>query len=104
MSNPYSVASLAERWGCSKRHITNMVKRGELRGFRVGALLRFTPGEVEAYECGTGSPSINAGSSASSMTDPIGEELVLRRRIGSKPQPKQRNLSVISNNESHDRD
>ena len=33
---PYSVSTLAARWGCSKRHITNMVKRGELTGFRIG--------------------------------------------------------------------
>ena len=36
MSAPYSVSTLAARWGCSKRHISNMVKRGELTGFRIG--------------------------------------------------------------------
>lgn len=49
---PYSVSTLAERWGCSPRHIRNLVRKGDLKGFRVGNLLRFTVGEVEAYECG----------------------------------------------------
>ena len=49
---PYSVQTLAERWGCSRRHVTNLIRRGELRAFRVGALLRITPEVVEAYECG----------------------------------------------------
>ena len=57
MSAPYSVSTLAARWGCSKRHISNMVKRGELTGFRIGKQMRFTQGEVEAFECGTGSRS-----------------------------------------------
>ena len=101
---PYSVSTLAARWGCSKRQITNMVKRGELRGFRVGALLRFTVGEVEAYECGTGSQSTKGDTSRFSMKEAVDAELRLKRLTGSRLQQKQRNLSVISNSESHDRD
>ncbi len=49
---PFSVATLAERWGCSRRHISNMAKRGELTAFRIGKQMRFKPEEVGRVECG----------------------------------------------------
>ena len=49
---PFSVATLAERWGCSRRHVSNLIRKGALQSFRVGALLRVRPEEVERYECG----------------------------------------------------
>jgi excisionase family DNA binding protein len=86
---PFSVATLAERWGCSRRHVSNLIRRGHLQSFRVGALLRVRPEEVERYECGTGSPSINEGSSALSITKTVhAEELRLRRLTSSRPQRK----------------
>ena len=86
---PFSVATLAERWGCSKRHISNMVRRGELTAFRIGKQMRFKPEEVGRVECGTGSPSIAEGSSALSITKTVhAEELRLRRLTSSRPQRK----------------
>jgi excisionase family DNA binding protein len=43
---------LAERWKCSERHVRNLIARGELPSFKVGAkLLRISLQQVEAYEC-----------------------------------------------------
>ena len=53
MTHPYSVSTLAARWGCSKRHITKLVKQGRLQPFRVGNLLRFRPEVVEADAAGS---------------------------------------------------
>ncbi len=99
MTRPYSVATLAERWGCSRRHVSNLIRKGALQSFRVGALLRVRPEEVERYECGTGSPSINEGSSAlSTSRQAIAAELRLRRLTSSQRQQRPQSLSVISNN------
>lgn len=43
-------ADLARRWNISSRTILNLVKRGELRGTRIGHQLRFTEAEAEDYE------------------------------------------------------
>lgn len=102
---PFSVATLAERWGCSKRHISNMVKRGELTAFRIGKQMRFKPEEVGRVECGTGSPSIAEGSSASSTSrQAIAAELRLRRLTSSQRQQRPQSLSVISNNDAPGKD
>lgn len=61
-------------------------------------------GEVEAFECGTGSRSTKGDTSRFSMKEAVDAELRLKRLTGSGRQPKQRNLSVISSNESRDRD
>lgn len=50
---PYSVRQLAERWGCSDKHIYNLINRGELPTFRAGGtLLRIAAGVVAAWESG----------------------------------------------------
>jgi excisionase family DNA binding protein len=47
----YTPALLAERWQCSKRHIRNLIARGELEAFRIGEkLLRIRVEAVEEYE------------------------------------------------------
>jgi excisionase family DNA binding protein len=48
---PFSPETLAERWGCSAEKVRQMVHRGELRGFRLGKLIRIKAIEVERYEC-----------------------------------------------------
>lgn len=102
---PYSVATLAERWGCSKRHISNMVRRGELTAFRIGKQMRFRPGEVERVECATVSQNTKEGSSAlSTSRQAIAAELRLRRLTSSQRQQRPQSLSVISNNESPGKD
>lgn len=50
---PYSVRQLAERWGCSEKHIYNLINRGELPTFRAGGtLLRIAAGVVATWESG----------------------------------------------------
>ncbi|KAB1068863.1 helix-turn-helix domain-containing protein [Methylobacterium planeticum] len=44
-------ALVAERWGCSERHVRNMANRGDLASFRLGGkLLRIPLSAVEALE------------------------------------------------------
>lgn len=42
----YSPRTLAARWGCSERHIRNMIQRGELAAFRLGQKLVRIPAEA----------------------------------------------------------
>ena len=43
---------VADEWGCSEKHVRNMVNRGELRHFRLGGkLLRIPRSAVEEAEC-----------------------------------------------------
>lgn len=45
---------MATRWGVTPQTIRNMVKRGELRAFRLGPkLLRIPAEEVQRHECRT---------------------------------------------------
>lgn len=101
---PFSVATLAERWGCSKRHISNMVRRGELTAFRIGKQMRFRPGEVERVECATALQNTKEGLSRSSTREAVAAELRLRRLTSSQRQQRQQSLLVISNNESPGKD
>jgi excisionase family DNA binding protein len=48
---PFTVPSLAERWGCSTGLVRKMIDRGQLRSFRIGALIRIPADEVERVEC-----------------------------------------------------
>lgn len=48
---PFTVPSLAARWGCSEGLIRKMIDRGELRSFRLGVLIRVPAEEVERVEC-----------------------------------------------------
>src|SRR6185436_10186653 len=49
----YSVAQLAERWGCSDGHLYGMIRSGELHAFKLGTLLRVRVEEVERIERGS---------------------------------------------------
>jgi excisionase family DNA binding protein len=46
----YSVRTLAERWGCSHGLVRNMIRRGELRSFRYGNLIRIRADAVAEVE------------------------------------------------------
>ena len=50
MDNAYTVASLAERWACSRDVIYDLLRKHELRGFRVGNALRISAEEVRRVE------------------------------------------------------
>jgi excisionase family DNA binding protein len=49
-AKPFTPKSLAERWGCSPRHIVGLIQKGELRAFRIGTLWRVPAAEVERVE------------------------------------------------------
>lgn len=46
----FTIKSLAERWLCSPDIIYDMVRKGELKTFRVGRAIRITGAEVDRYE------------------------------------------------------
>lgn len=48
---PFTPEILAARWQCSAETVRQMVKRGELRGFRVGRMIRIPADAVEEMEC-----------------------------------------------------
>ncbi|MBB5515798.1 excisionase family DNA binding protein [Rubricella aquisinus] len=47
---PFTPDTLARRWHCSSETIRQMVKRGDLRGFRVGRMFRIPYIEVMEHE------------------------------------------------------
>lgn len=51
LSTLYTPDTLAERWGCSGKHVRNLILAGELRAFQVGPrLLRITAEAVAEFE------------------------------------------------------
>ncbi len=48
---PYSVRTLAERWGCSQGAVRQLIRSGEVASFTIGKLVRIPNCEVERYEC-----------------------------------------------------
>lgn len=53
MTRPWTPDMLAERWGVSGETVRQLIRSGQLPGFRVGRMLRVKHEIVEAYECGT---------------------------------------------------
>jgi excisionase family DNA binding protein len=48
---PYTPETLAKRWGCSGKHVRNLLERGELRFFRLGSkLIRIPADAVREFE------------------------------------------------------
>jgi excisionase family DNA binding protein len=43
---------LAIRWGCSRQHIYNLIKRGDLKAWKTGRHDRITLTEIERIERG----------------------------------------------------
>lgn len=48
----YTYQALAERWACSVDLIYKMVRRGEIKTFRIGRATRISASEVERIERG----------------------------------------------------
>ena len=46
----YTITQLAQRWQCSADAIYDMVRRGDIKSFRVGKAIRFTAEAVAEYE------------------------------------------------------
>ena len=49
----YTCQTLAEEWSVSAATIRNLVRRGELKAFRVGRQIRIKFDEAEAYKLST---------------------------------------------------
>ncbi|WP_442800404.1 helix-turn-helix domain-containing protein [Sphingomonas sp. STIS6.2] len=47
---PFTVASLAERWGRSEGAVRNLFRASRLPHFRIGTLIRIPAAEVEKFE------------------------------------------------------
>jgi excisionase family DNA binding protein len=90
-ARPHTPATLAAEWGCSARHIRNLIDNGELRAFRLGRkLLRIPAAAVEEFLCRNDTLSGDSGASAalSTMTAPeldidTGSELMKRIELKS---------------------
>lgn len=52
-SKAYTYQALADRWSCSVDLIYKMVRRGEIKTFRIGHATRISAAEVERIEGGT---------------------------------------------------
>src|SRR4051812_10613565 len=50
MRPAFRPADLAIRWGVSTGHLHNMIRKGELRAFRIGTLYRISADEVDRIE------------------------------------------------------
>lgn len=94
IDRPYSVASLAERWGCSERHIRDLIATGDLPAFRLGAKhLRIRAGDVATWESGggatidtatIGSASSRARAARSGMREGAGTDTASASRTKSR--------------------
>lgn len=86
VDRPLTVAQLAERWSCSRRHIYNLIERGELHIFRAGGTLRrISAREIARWESG-GSHTESDHTGSDTSTDkpsPHGEMLKDRIATGS---------------------
>lgn len=87
MGSVFSVASLAEHWGCGTDTVYSLIRGGELQAFRLGGKLwRIRADEVERFECqttpcndtATNLPSF--GTRADDATDIRLERLIEHRR------------------------
>lgn len=98
-NRPLVPADVAQRWGCSERHVRNLVKRGALRHFYVGGrLLRIPADAVEEYEqCqamttasgGSMENGSSPGGKTGSGTDTALMRALARRPNGKKPASSQ---------------
>ncbi|WP_082024675.1 excisionase family DNA-binding protein [Mameliella alba] len=89
---PFTPDTLAERWACSAETVRQMVKRGELPGFRVGRLFRIPVNAVEEYEeCQTSASDGSGADFASTGPTPAPENdgaTALRHAPARKRKPK----------------
>jgi excisionase family DNA binding protein len=46
---PIKVAEAATRLGLTARHVRRLIRDGELRGWKVGRLIRLDPRDVQAF-------------------------------------------------------
>lgn len=89
-ARPFTPEMLADRWFCSAETVRQMVKRGELRGFRVGRMIRIPWDAVEDYECQTSASDGSEADIASTGPAPMESEPVvsLRHAVERKRKPR----------------
>lgn len=88
---PLTPDMLAERWQCSAETIRQMVKAGDLRGFRVGRMIRIPWDAVEEIECRQSASDACEVDSASigTIRRPENESAInLRHAVERKRKPK----------------
>lgn len=79
-NNLFTPATLAEAWGCSEQHVRNLLNRGELAHFRLGAKLIRIPGAaVEEFQCRMTSRIQSAGTEESSASSGTTKESGIER-------------------------
>lgn len=91
-SQVYSVATLAEHWGCGTDTVYALIKSGDLPAFKLGGkLLRVRHEEVERYECQSlltpsNDTAESSRSSGTRMADAA--DIRLARQISHRPKQK----------------
>lgn len=71
----YTVASLADAWGCSEGVIRKLVRGGELGCFRLGTLIRIPVEEVARFECQNTRSSDSEAATQSSIETPPADDI-----------------------------
>ena len=91
-ARPYTCEEVADLWGCSDNHVRNLIKRGELKAFRIGRrLIRIPADAVEDYvQCQLNGPSVDSTDALSSPGGMMGsgDVIVLRHAQPRKPRLK----------------
>lgn len=97
-ARPFTVARLAERWECSEGAIRRRIVAGELRTFRIGALIRIPASEVERIECQNTQSSASMEDMPSSGESPMeieaGDVFPPPIASGRKPRPASAGVSA----------
>lgn len=87
----FSVATLAEHWGCGTDTVYALIRGGSLRAFKLGGkLLRIRADEVERFECQTTPCNDTESNSLSSgqMRRDEATDIRLERLIEHQPRPQ----------------
>lgn len=92
---PYSLQTLAHRWGCRSGAIRRMLQDGKISGFRVGRLVRIPFSEVERWESKlTALQGIGAASRLSGTKKDADSAARSARWIAQKPKPESSSSNV----------
>ncbi|WP_367347536.1 helix-turn-helix domain-containing protein [Sphingobium yanoikuyae] len=87
----FSVASLADHWGCGTDTVYSLIRGGSLRAFKLGGkLLRIRADEVERFECQTTpcNDTENNSPSSGQMRMDAATDIRLERLIERRPRPQ----------------
>ncbi|MGK7663332.1 MULTISPECIES: helix-turn-helix domain-containing protein [unclassified Marinovum] len=79
-ARPFTPDTLAARWDCSAETVRQLFKRGALRGFRVGRMIRIPADAVEEYECQTSASEGCAADTASTGLNPQAKDAAINLR------------------------